>query len=224
MPQDIISQFTRKYNAPIETARAVTSIALRDSILSSIRWAGMLVYVVNEQTTYELRGGIDNTDWEPLTGLSDAPEDGQYYVRKDAAWELLPASLTPIYGTFTPVLTDLGGGGTYSVGTVSANYAKLGKLVFFTVTLGTISTTGAPSGGLVITGLPFVSLAGSANTSFPISWFRLSNASDSNLNKIGAYIGQGSATLIFTNKVGALTSITFTSPGAIQVSGTYLTD
>lgn len=66
MPQTIISQFSRAYNEPIETYRRVSTITSRDSIPSNIRWEGMLVYVTSEETTYQLKGGIDNTKWEEL--------------------------------------------------------------------------------------------------------------------------------------------------------------
>lgn len=224
MPQQIISQFQRLYNSPIEINRQVANITARDAISTSVRWEGMIVYVVSEGISYSLVGGVDNGSWAELMGISEAPEDGSYYVRKDGNWELLPGGIVPESGTFSPVLTDLGGGATYSVGSISANYIKIDKLVFFTMTLASISTSGTPTGALVIADLPYSAQSGTANTSFSVSWFRLSDITDSNLNKLGAYIGQGTKTLNFTNKVGAITVITFTSPGAIQVSGSYITD
>lgn len=224
MPQEIISQFDRKYNKPIETNRQVSTVAIMNAIPAAVRWEGMLVYVITDGVTYQLKGGIDNSDWELFNGIDEAPVDGQYYARKDAAWQIVPGGITPETGSFSPVLTDLGGGATYTTGDVSATYTKIDKLVFFTMTIASISTTGTGTGALVIEGMPYLAKAGTANTSFAISWFRLSNITDSNLNKIGAYIGQGTTRLNFTNKVGAITSINFTSPGAIQVSGCYLTD
>lgn len=69
MPQTIISQFDRKYALPIETYRQVLNVTLRDSIPEAIRWEGMIVYVVSEQLSYVLVGGIDNTFWVELGTL-----------------------------------------------------------------------------------------------------------------------------------------------------------
>ncbi|AGO48336.1 virion structural protein [Cellulophaga phage phi17:1] len=88
MPQEVVAQFDRKFNNPIETNRAVETIGQRDSIPTLTRWEGMLCYVESEDTTYQLTGVIDNTGWQALVGLSDAPEDGQQYARKDGAWVL----------------------------------------------------------------------------------------------------------------------------------------
>ena len=64
MPQDLISQFARKYNLPLEVSRVVANSTLRDAIQSSIRYEGMLVYVVSNGQTYVLSGGITNSDWQ----------------------------------------------------------------------------------------------------------------------------------------------------------------
>ena len=65
MPQEIVSQFDRKYALPIETYRQTQTVAQRNLIPSEIRWEGMLVYVVTDQLTYALSGGITNADWVP---------------------------------------------------------------------------------------------------------------------------------------------------------------
>lgn len=90
MADSIISQFRREFNNPIETDRQVQNITDRDNINSSRRWQGMLVYVTSEDTTYYLGAALDNTAWEPISGLEEAPIDGQDYVRKNGAWGLLP--------------------------------------------------------------------------------------------------------------------------------------
>lgn len=92
MPQSIISQFSRAYNSPIEVNRQVATATERDAINSSVRWEGMLVYVVADGVTYELAGGISNGDWRELGGLQDAPSDGKIYGRKDGAWSIIDFS------------------------------------------------------------------------------------------------------------------------------------
>lgn len=92
MAQDIISQFRRTYNSPIELYRQVATATDRDNIPSGVRWPGMLCYVVSDDVTYVLVGGISNGDWDELGGLQDAPIDGQLYGRKDGDWSLVPPS------------------------------------------------------------------------------------------------------------------------------------
>lgn len=71
MPDILISQFDRKYGQPIETFRKVNNLANRDAIPSGIRWEGMLVYVVSDQNTYQLTGGVDNSFWINYGGYTD---------------------------------------------------------------------------------------------------------------------------------------------------------
>ena len=89
MPDDIISQYRRTYNSPIETNRQLATTTERNNIPSGVRWEGMIVYVVSEQTSYQLVGGVDNGSWELLGGLQDAPSDGQTYGRRNGTWELI---------------------------------------------------------------------------------------------------------------------------------------
>lgn len=95
MPDNIFSQFDRQYAAPIETNRQVANITARDAINNLVRWIGMMVYVLSEDKTYELRGGIDNSDWQEFTGIDDAPADGNAYARQDNDWVIV-ASGQPI--------------------------------------------------------------------------------------------------------------------------------
>ena len=94
MADSLISQFRREYNSPIETDRQVPDIASRDAISGLRRWAGMLVYVTSEGATYELRGGVDNTNWSLFTGIGEAPFDGSTYGRKDGSWFIMPSSFS----------------------------------------------------------------------------------------------------------------------------------
>jgi len=45
---------------------AYATTAARDAITGSARYEGVIAYVVADQTTYQLRGGTENTDWVPL--------------------------------------------------------------------------------------------------------------------------------------------------------------
>lgn len=65
-------------------------------------------------------------------------------------------------GTFTPTLTDDGGGATYSIaGTNTGTYTRIGNKVFIDISMNSISTSGTPSGTLVIGNLPFSAKSGS---------------------------------------------------------------
>lgn len=107
MPENIGYQFNRLYPAPIETNRQVNTISDRNAIPMSIRWEGMFVYVISESTTFELVGGTDNTKWQVKEGLSDAPQDGEIYGRKDGQWEIISGSTEP-YKVYTALITQIG--------------------------------------------------------------------------------------------------------------------
>lgn len=57
-------------------------IAARDAITGDARYEGVIAYVISDQTTYQLRGGTENTDWVTL--------------------------VTPIGGTSHTLLTEIG--------------------------------------------------------------------------------------------------------------------
>lgn len=63
-------------------------------------------------------------------------------------------------GTWVPVLTTTGTnftGVTYTANGQVGYYSRLGKMVFYTCSLGWTGTTGSPTGGLVVSGLPVAS-------------------------------------------------------------------
>lgn len=69
MPQDLISQFDRKYALPIETYRQVQNITQRNAIPAPIRWEGMMCYVISEGLSYVLTAGMENSDWVEFGAL-----------------------------------------------------------------------------------------------------------------------------------------------------------
>lgn len=78
MAQSIIAPFIRQFAAPIEEFRQVADITARDAISPSRRWEGMQVYVLQTETTYELKGGITNSDWvQGGGGLTDIEQNGK---------------------------------------------------------------------------------------------------------------------------------------------------
>ena len=169
MPQDIISQFDRKYNAPIETFRQVVDTNARDSISPEIRWAGMLVYVTSVAQTYQLVGGIDNTDWQPLAGLSDAPSDGNTYGRQNGSWS---------------IITSGGGGGSFlfsDPSTVTLNGIQTNAVLkSYTVPANTINKLGdtliIKTSGVVTTAPAGSALLALSIDGFVVGTFNASNA------------------------------------------------
>lgn len=69
MAEPLGYMFNRTSANPIETDRQVNTITLRDAIPAGKRWRGMLVHVISEDTTYELRGGLLNTNWQEIGGV-----------------------------------------------------------------------------------------------------------------------------------------------------------
>ncbi len=47
---------------------SVADVAERDSYPNNLRYEGFLVYVEDIQETYQLRGGLDNSNWTPIAG------------------------------------------------------------------------------------------------------------------------------------------------------------
>lgn len=72
MPQEIVSQFDRKFAAPIEINRQVATIAQRNAIPSGVRWEGMLVYVTTDQANYQLIGGLTDAFWQDVKDVWNA--------------------------------------------------------------------------------------------------------------------------------------------------------
>lgn len=62
------SQFDVKTGLALDSRLKVADLTERDQILSGVRYEGMIVYVVSEQTNFQLIGGIDDANWAELSG------------------------------------------------------------------------------------------------------------------------------------------------------------
>lgn len=62
------ADFTRGAAKPLDDSFIKADATARDAIVSGIRYDGMLVYVVADQTMYQLQGGITNGDWVAAGG------------------------------------------------------------------------------------------------------------------------------------------------------------
>lgn len=65
---NLASGFNRTSANPLDLYATVADLTARDAIDSGVRFEGMLVYVVSEETNFQLIGGITNGDWAELSG------------------------------------------------------------------------------------------------------------------------------------------------------------
>lgn len=101
-------------NLPIDERTVVADIAARDAIASNVRYDGLIVYVEATNENWQLQTGITNSDWVDISAsgggggtwgsitgtlsnqtdlqgeldlrLTDAPSDGNGYIRQDGTW------------------------------------------------------------------------------------------------------------------------------------------
>lgn len=85
--------FGRSTAKPLDASSVVADVTARNAIASGIRYEGLKVYVVADQKTYILKGGITNSDWADDGGGSGS---GVQSVADVAARNAIPeASRTP---------------------------------------------------------------------------------------------------------------------------------
>jgi hypothetical protein len=65
-------------NQPIDTRMVVPNILSRDTLNSIFRYEGLTVYVKSTLTNYQLRGGITNANWLPISGGNIIHWDSAY--------------------------------------------------------------------------------------------------------------------------------------------------
>jgi hypothetical protein len=57
------SQFRLNTALPLDERQQFATVTARDALDALRRWEGMIVYVLENETTYQLVGGITNSDW-----------------------------------------------------------------------------------------------------------------------------------------------------------------
>ena len=67
-----------QYPFPPDLRMQRDTVVERDAIPMYIRWEGMQCYVVQEATTYYLKGGVDNSNWQVLA--SGGGEGGSTFL------------------------------------------------------------------------------------------------------------------------------------------------
>ena len=110
-----------------------------------------------------------------------------------------PSNLLDDYeeGTFTATMTGSTSNPNSTIQDTSAYYTKIGRQVWIVVNFINVDTTGA-SGSVIITGLPFASLAssGDAYVSGNVAWYKRM-ALNSNVDQVAVEIGQGASQFSF---------------------------
>lgn len=64
----VSSSFDRQANLPIDAGFVVATTTIRDAIASGIRFDGLSVYCLADTKTYQLQGGIANSNWKDASG------------------------------------------------------------------------------------------------------------------------------------------------------------
>lgn len=72
------SQFRELAGLPIEEKMVMIDLTARDAIPTIERYDGLFSYVVAEQKTYQLQGGITNSDWVEIGGATGITPGVQY--------------------------------------------------------------------------------------------------------------------------------------------------
>lgn len=134
------------------------------------------------------------------------------------------SQLTPYSeGAFSPTIIDLGGGATYTVGNHQSRYVRVGNMWVINIRLLNISTTGTPSGNVVIQLPNSIFSNFIANPAFQVCQI---GSIDQNFYSI---VGRGNVSsrnisLIYKDALnGSLTSIlsSATITGTLELSGSF---
>ena len=103
--------------APIDSRTVKATTVTRDAIPAGVRFDGLLVYVVQDSITYQLQGGVTNSDWVEIAGGSTGAEylynlidvdisglannDQLLYNSTSSTWKNTPAPFTMSGGIIT---------------------------------------------------------------------------------------------------------------------------
>lgn len=81
MAINLNSNFSEQAALPLDDRTVVADTTARDAIASGRRYEGLQVYIVADETSYQLQGGLTNSDWvEVGTGGSGSGGGGMVIV------------------------------------------------------------------------------------------------------------------------------------------------
>lgn len=72
MAQQINDNFQLLAGIPLDERNQKATISARDAIPSTLRFLGLICYVVQTNTTYQLQGGLANSNWVGIAGSNVA--------------------------------------------------------------------------------------------------------------------------------------------------------
>jgi hypothetical protein len=160
--------------------------------------------------------------------LSNVPSGTGDVLMRDASNNLVVSGSTFVEqttGTFTPTMSAVSGGITYTFTVMNANYIKVGKIVHFSIALTEITSTGTPIGLLRIGGLPFTSAIADGRFWYVgVIQFFNSSFSAADVDVLRGAVGQNASTFTISKKSSTITAPTFASNGILNFSGFYETD
>lgn len=146
---DYITTYNGTGLSYISSDRDAGSSRFRVQMNTSSGLAFFTLYNVTTATTLsQLKMSFEDIKYNDNLIYHAGNLDLSNYIEKAAFYE---------EGTFTPTLTDAGGGSTYTFtapGAANANYVRTGNRITGNLTLTNINTTGTPTGVVKINGLP----------------------------------------------------------------------
>ena len=109
----VTSSFDEQAALPLDSRTIQINLAARDNIPSSVRYDGLEVYVIDEQTTYKLEGGITNADWFTIPKIDDTNSTAESTYSSQKIDSLISGSLNYLGAwdadTNTPSISDATG-------------------------------------------------------------------------------------------------------------------
>tara|TARA_R110002074_G_scaffold86875_7_gene191841 strand:- start:15439 stop:16470 length:1032 start_codon:yes stop_codon:yes gene_type:complete len=161
---------------------------------------------------------IDGSTTNELQALSILGQD--ISLSNGGGTVTIPTAPAPTATAFTPLLTDAGGGATYTAASSIGNYFEYGNAIHFMITITNIETVGTPTGELRITGFPFSSIIPSAvsvnfNGYINQNFYSLQGVMSTSYMRFQTQ--QAFDDLMSTH----LTAVTIDSGSGIYITGTY---
>lgn len=86
MSIQLSSNFNLVTNLPLDDRTVKSSIVDRDAIASVSRFDGLFVYITDTNETWQLQGGITNSDWVLVSGTSGGTVTGTGAIPQVAYW------------------------------------------------------------------------------------------------------------------------------------------
>jgi hypothetical protein len=134
MPINISSQFDLRTGLPIRKYMTVADSTARDAIPAINRYDGFKCYVESNKATYQLQGGVTNSDWVEIFGGTNAEVIQFACSDETTALTVGTDKITfrmPFAMTLTEVRASLTGAGSTS-GTTTVDINESGTTILST--------------------------------------------------------------------------------------------